>query len=64
MLKCEGYQMFRGIATVNFDNGKSQTLEGTWMWHPEKRMWFLNGCKNYPYGTSFYPENVVIPTDA
>ena len=63
MLKCEGYQMFYGSATVKSETG-NKTFTGTWLWHPEKRMWFLNGCKDFPWGTSFYPEDVVIPIDA
>lgn len=63
MLKCEGFQMFHGRATVKFPDG-NKTFEGTWMWHPEKRMWFLNGCKEFRYGTSFAPEYVIIPVDA
>ena len=49
--------MFRGFATVTCPK-KTLVLHGTWMYHPELQMWFINGCDEYPWGTSFHKDIV------
>lgn len=45
MLICEGYKMFKGLMKVG-----SNVIEGTWLFKPEYKCWYCNGCS--------YPENV------
>ena len=49
MLKCEGYKMFRGEATVTPKNPQFpvQTIHGTWLYKPEWDCWYVNGG-SYP----------------
>lgn len=49
MLKCEGYMMFKGRATVVPKNEKFPPHEenGTWLYKPEYKCWYVNG-RSYP----------------
>lgn len=45
MLKCEGYKMFYGDATVTPKNDKfpARRIRGTWLFKPEWDCWYVNG---------------------
>jgi len=45
MLKCEGYQMFRGVMRVSPPNPKfpMQEIHGDWLFKPEYSCWYCNG---------------------
>ena len=49
MLKCEGYMMFRGKATIQpvSKSRKSYVEEGDWLYKPEHDCWYVNGS-SYP----------------
>lgn len=47
MLKCEGYMMFRGTATIAPANGAPYDVTGDWLYKPEYRCWYCNGS-SYP----------------
>ena len=47
MLKCEGYMMFRGTATIAPTNGKPYDVTGDWLYKPEYHCWYCNGS-SYP----------------
>lgn len=53
MLKCEGYKMFYGEATVTPKNDRFPPIIilGTWLYKPEYDCWYVNG--------SSYPESIV-----
>ena len=53
MLECEGYKMFKGLATVTPTNPKfqAQTINGIWLYKPEYDCWYVNG--------SSYPADIV-----
>lgn len=60
MLTCENYRMFRGWAdfmprTPGFP---VQSYHGTWLYNPTNNYWYLNGCDEYPYGTSFHASRI------
>ena len=41
MLKCDGFKMFHGTATVTPVNGKPPyEMSGTWLYNPEKDYWY------------------------
>ena len=41
MLKCDGFKMFHGSATIHPVNGNPPyVMTGTWMYHPEKKCWY------------------------
>ena len=59
MLKCEGYIMFEGRATITPRNDKPPyCLVGTWLYRPDLDMWFIGPCEDAPWGTSFYRDMV------
>lgn len=42
MLKCDGYKMFYGRATVSPVNGKPPyQVTGTWLYKPEYDCWYV-----------------------
>ena len=45
MLKCEGYKMFVGTATITpkAANVKPFEILGTWLYKPEFDCWYVNG---------------------
>ena len=45
MLRCEGYKMFKGSATITPKNTKLQPerIYGTWLYKPEYDCWYVNG---------------------
>lgn len=49
MLECEGYKMFKGVATVTPKNPQfpQKTIRGTWLYKPEWDCWYVNGG-SYP----------------
>lgn len=52
MLKCEGYKMFYGAATITPCNPKRPDLRpfdvtGTWLYKPEYDCWYCAGA-SYP----------------
>lgn len=49
MLKCEGYKMFRGKATIIPTNKAFGPFEvyGTWLYKPEYDCWYVKG-DSYP----------------
>ena len=51
MLKCEGYMMFRGTATIAPANGKPYDVTGDWLYKPEYGCWYCNGHS--------YPESII-----
>lgn len=52
MLRCEGYRMFRGSATIVPKNGKDPyEVFGDWLYKPEWKCWYCAG--------SSYPEEIV-----
>lgn len=53
MLKCEGYKMFYGEATVTPKNDRFPPFAvlGTWLYKPEYDCWYVNG--------SSYPASIV-----
>lgn len=55
MLICEGYKMFRGSAQFipSKPEYPSPVFHGTWLYRPDNNYWYLNGCPDYPFGTSF-----------
>ena len=41
MLKCDGFKMFHGTATVTpCNNNPPYELTGTWLYHPERDYWY------------------------
>ena len=40
MLKCDGFKMFHGTATVTPNGKPPYDMTGTWMYHPEKKYWY------------------------
>ena len=60
MLTCEGYKMFTGSAKFNPSNPKYQprVYHGTWLYKPDNNYWYLNGCQDYPFGTSFAADQI------
>ena len=40
MLKCDGFKMFHGSATIHPVNGKPYVMTGTWLYHPGKNCWY------------------------
>ena len=49
MLKCEGYMMFRGTATIRpkSQSRKEYKEHGDWLYKPEWDCWYVNGS-SYP----------------
>lgn len=49
MLKCEGYKMFKGTATIKPVNARMKPFKetGTWLYKPEYDCWYCNGS-SYP----------------
>lgn len=47
MLKCEGYMMFEGSATIVPVNRMPYTVSGTWLYKPEHDCWYCGGV-SYP----------------
>ncbi len=48
MLKCEGYKMFKGSATIKpVTKMQPFTVTGTWLYKPEYDCWYCNGS-SYP----------------
>ena len=43
MLKCEGYMMFRGTATIAPANGAPYDVTGDWLYKPEYDCWYGGG---------------------
>ena len=45
MLRCEGYKMFYGEATITPGNPKypPQAIIGTWLYRPDNKTWSVNG---------------------
>ena len=45
ILKCEGYQMFRGIAVVTPRNPNVEPFKifGDWLYRPDTHCWYING---------------------
>ena len=60
MLICEGYKMFKGTMRflAKLPGSQDRLYTGTWLYRPDNRMWYLNGCPDYPFGTSFHEERV------
>ena len=65
MLQCEGYKMFKGTMRflARLPGTEDRLYTGTWLYKPDLRYWFLNGCPGYPFGTSFAEERVQIVQD-
>ena len=54
MLKCEGYMMFRGRATITpMNENPPYTVNGTWLYRPDTECWYVTPSKKYPWGASF-----------
>lgn len=49
MLKCEGYQMFKGVMriTPKSDKFPIRDIEATWLYKPEYDCWYGKGA-SYP----------------
>ena len=50
MMKCEGYKMFYGTATISPKMSSSvepYEERGTWLYKPEYDCWYVNG-RSYP----------------
>ena len=47
MLKCEGYKMFEGTATVRPVSLPPFDVTGTWLYKPEYDCWYCNG-RSFP----------------
>lgn len=62
MLQCEGYKMFKGTMRLlaRLPGANDILYTGTWLYRPDNRMWYLNGCPDYPFGTSFHEDRVQI----
>lgn len=60
MLKCEGYQMFKGSAQFipRIPGAPAPVYHGTWLYRPDVNHWFLSGCPDYPFGTSFPADRI------
>ena len=58
MLVVEGYKMFDGEATIRFVE-QEITVAGVFLYRPDKDMWFVAPCRDYPWGSSFRREEVV-----
>ena len=59
MLKCDGYMMFEGRATITPRNDKPPyALVGTWLYRPDIDAWCIGYCEEYPWGTTFPREMV------
>ena len=58
MLCCEGYKMFEGAALVTMPNAPPIRLTGRWLYRPDTKYWYVNGCSLYQWGTSFPREEV------
>lgn len=45
MLKCEGYQMFKGVMRITPTNPKfpAREIEATWLYKPEYDCWYGKG---------------------
>lgn len=65
MLQCEGYKMFRGTCMFlpSLAGVPAKSFHGTWLYNPENNHWYLNGCPDYPYGTSFKADRILIVED-
>ena len=65
MLQCEGYKMFRGTCMFlpSLLGVPAKHYHGTWLYKPDNRMWYLNGCPDYPFGTSFHADRILIVED-
>ena len=56
MLKCDGYKMFHGSATVTPVNDKPPyTMIGTWLYHPEKKYWYCEQDTGARWAVGFDP---------
>lgn len=49
MLKCEGYKMFKGSATITPLNSAIPkfTITGTWLFKPDTGCWYCGG-RSFP----------------
>lgn len=48
MLKCDGYKMFKGTATVTPVNGKPPyDMTGTWLFRPDTNYWYVEDGKTW-----------------
>lgn len=65
MLTCEGYKMFLGSAKFVPQNPQypSRVYHGRWLFKPDNNYWYLNGCPDYPFGTSFPANQIEIVED-
>lgn len=60
MLMCEGHKMFEGTVRLRFaPMGTVTTLEGVFLYEPEKRTWYMAPTEKQPWGYSFKSGDVL-----
>lgn len=57
ILKCDGYKMFHGTATVTPPSGiEPFDMTGTWLYHPEKNYWYCEQDKGAWWAVGIDPK--------
>lgn len=57
MLKCDGYKMFKGTATITPKGRASYDVTGTWMYRPDVDHWYVEDGKSW-WAQGFDPKMV------
>lgn len=59
MLIVEGYKMAEGIATIKFLNDVEQKVDGVFLYRPDKDLWYVAPCRDYPWGGTFSRDELI-----
>lgn len=58
MMCCDGYRMFSGRATVTPIHGEPKRIEGTWLYKPEYKCWYVE-TRNWGEWCHSFPADIV-----
>lgn len=53
MLVVEGFKTADGVATIQFEGNAPFTVNGVFLYRPDKDLWYVAPCMAYPWGGTF-----------
>lgn len=59
MLVVDGYKMAEGTATIQFLNKKPFEVNSVFLYRPDKDLWYVAPCKEFPWGCTFRKDEFV-----
>lgn len=59
VLIVDGYKMAEGTATIQISNTDPFEVNGVFLYRPDIELWTVAPCEAYPWGGTFYPEEIV-----